>query len=213
VIEYVAADPARETIPWVRVKDRSGRSRDYVAEGVDAKTLTGTKRRMDCLDCHNRPAHPFAASPERAVDAAIADGRLSRALPFGRRQAVAALRVTGDPKEAALAAVAQSLRTFYERSYPDVAQAKRPELDRLVSAAQELYRRHVFPSMKVTWGTYPDHVGHIDTPGCFRCHDDSHKAADGAVIRQDCDSCHTQEDAPAPSVAAVASREGTHAPE
>ena len=45
--------------------------------------------------------------------------------------------------------------------------------------------------MKVTWGTYPNHLGHVDTPGCFRCHDDGHKAADGTVITQDCELCHT----------------------
>ena len=44
--------------------------------------------------------------------------------------------------------------------------------------------------MKVKWGTYPNHLGHVDTPGCFRCHDDSHKAKDGAVIKQDCELCH-----------------------
>ena len=45
--------------------------------------------------------------------------------------------------------------------------------------------------MKVTWGTYPNHIGHVDTPGCFRCHDDSHKSADGKLIAQDCELCHS----------------------
>jgi hypothetical protein len=44
--------------------------------------------------------------------------------------------------------------------------------------------------MKVTWGTYPDHLGHVDSPGCFRCHDDQHKSRDGKVITQDCEVCH-----------------------
>jgi hypothetical protein len=44
--------------------------------------------------------------------------------------------------------------------------------------------------MKVTWGTYQSMTGHTDVAGCFRCHDESHKASDGRVIRQDCALCH-----------------------
>jgi hypothetical protein len=62
---------------------------------------------------------------------------------------------------------------------------------RAVNAAQEIWSTNVFPAMKVTWGTYPSHIGHVDTQGCFRCHDDSHKTADGKVISQDCELCHS----------------------
>jgi hypothetical protein len=44
--------------------------------------------------------------------------------------------------------------------------------------------------MKVTWGTHPNHIGHMSYPGCFRCHDGSHAAANGASITQDCAACH-----------------------
>ena len=58
---------------------------------------------------------------------------------------------------------------------------------------QEVYRRNVFPEMNVKFGSYPSNIGHIDFPGCFRCHDDEHKAADGKTIGQDCSTCHTIE--------------------
>jgi hypothetical protein len=61
-----------------------------------------------------------------------------------------------------------------------------------IVAAQDLYRRNVFPSMNVTWGSYPDNRGHAASLGCFRCHDDSHKAQDGSAISADCEYCHTQ---------------------
>jgi hypothetical protein len=64
---------------------------------------------------------------------------------------------------------------------------------RAVAAAQDVWSRNVFPDMKVSWGTYPNYLGHVDAPGCFRCHDDEHKASDGNVIRQDCDLCHAIE--------------------
>jgi len=62
-----------------------------------------------------------------------------------------------------------------------------------VTGTQQIYRRNVFPEMNVQFGTYPDNRGHMDSPGCFRCHDDNHTAKDGATISQDCETCHTME--------------------
>lgn len=59
-----------------------------------------------------------------------------------------------------------------------------------IAGVQALYSRNVFPAMKVGWGTYPNHIGHVAFPGCFRCHDENHKATDGSAIAQDCQSCH-----------------------
>ena len=54
-----------------------------------------------------------------------------------------------------------------------------------------IYNRNVFTDLKVTWGTYPNNLGHTDFPGCFRCHDGSHSSPDGkSTIPQDCDTCH-----------------------
>ena len=47
--------------------------------------------------------------------------------------------------------------------------------------------------MKVTFGTYTNHIGHTDAPGCFRCHDDDHTTKDGKAIGQDCETCHVIE--------------------
>ena len=61
------------------------------------------------------------------------------------------------------------------------------------AAGQEvlaIWNRNVFPDMNVTWGQYPINIGHTDFPGCFRCHDGSHAAKDGAAITQDCNACH-----------------------
>ena len=101
------------------------------------------------------------------------------------------LRCFVDQDVLALDAIATRLRDFYREEYRDVYDGRRAEVERTVRAAQGLYRRNVFPSMKVGWGTYPNNIGHIAFPGCFRCHDESHTAADGSVIRQDCDMCHT----------------------
>jgi NapC/NirT cytochrome c family, N-terminal region len=187
VVEY-RADPTRMTIPWVKVTDRTGAVREYAIDGLTPEERdTLEPRTMDCMDCHNRPSHMFYPSPERAVDAAIARGELSRGLPFVRREAVAALKVQYADRATAEREVASRLTNFYRANGRSIPQA---DLERAISATQRLYSRNVFPRMNVTWGTYPNHIGHMDAPGCFRCHDDNHKTKDGKVIKQDCDLCH-----------------------
>jgi len=190
-IEYVATDAKRQVIPYVRLKDRQGNVREFRIAGVtDDQLARGERRRMDCMDCHNRPSHPFSASPERAVDSAIARGEIPRTLPFARRQAVETLKIDYPSRPAAEAEIARRLREFYGQNYAPLVEARGSELDQLVRAAQRLYGRNVFPAMKVTWGAHENNLGHTDAPGCFRCHDDQHKTADGRLIKQDCDLCH-----------------------
>jgi hypothetical protein len=57
-------------------------------------------------------------------------------------------------------------------------------------AVQRISSENVFPQMNITWGSYPNNLGHNAFPGCFRCHDDSHKAKSGETITQDCSTCH-----------------------
>jgi hypothetical protein len=187
-IEFVPPPPGKDASPYVRVTHRDGRVREFLAPGATAARYASMPiRRMSCTDCHNRPAHTMFASAERAVDKAIAEARIPRELPFVRREAVAALKQTYATRDAALRNIATRLREFY---------ASRPGtddrvLDGAVSGVQDVWVHNVFPAMKVTWGTYPSHLGHVDSPGCFRCHDDEHKAADGTVISQSCELCHT----------------------
>lgn len=193
-VEYIATDDKRQVIPWVRLKDASGNIREYVADGVSADDLAkGERRRMDCLDCHNRPAHTFFASADRAVDRALERGAISMKLPFVKREALALLTASHASRQAASETIAAKLNEFYRTQYPDIYASARADVDKAVLATQELYRRNIFPSMSVGWGTYVNNIGHMDFPGCFRCHDDSHKSKDGKMIRQDCDLCHTMQ--------------------
>ncbi len=182
-VEYIALDAERQTIPWVKFTDRDGRVTEYVVAGTTPATLAaGEHRLMDCMDCHNRPAHTFDSGPERAVDAAIARGQIPRDLPFARRQAVAALQASFDSRQAAMTGIERAMR----EAYP----AEAPSLARMIAGVQGVYARNVFPAMRVGWGTYPNNIGHVAFPGCFRCHDDNHKTADGRAIQQDCQTCH-----------------------
>jgi hypothetical protein len=191
VVEYISTDDKRQVIPWVRVTDRLGGVREYTAEGVTPDQLAkGEHRRMDCMDCHNRPSHQIAATPERAVDELIARDAIPRALPFVRRETVKALKGGYPTQEAAGEGISRALRDFYRSQLPQAGASQQQDVERAVQAADSIYRRNVFPGMNVQFGTYPNNIGHIDFPGCFRCHDDNHKAKDGKTITQDCEACH-----------------------
>ena len=190
-VEYITTDGKRQVIPWVRVKDRFGNVREYTAEGTKPEDLTkGERRRMDCMDCHNRPAHAIAATPERAVNELMARGDIPQSLPFAHREAVKALKASYPTDDAAEQGISRSLRDFYRSQSNDVYMTRRQDVEKAVQAALAIYRRNVFPDMKVQFGTYPNNIGHMDFPGCFRCHDDNHKTSDGKKIGQDCDTCH-----------------------
>ena len=193
-VEYVALDPMAAEIPYVRVTAADGTVREYRAEGAEAldeaSVADGVRRRMDCLDCHNRSAHAFPASPERAVDAALGTGAIDRQLPFIRREALRLLTAEAENAAQARAEIASSLSRFYEQEYAGLVASQPDAVDRAADAVQALYDRTRFPEMDVGWGTYPNHLGHTDSPGCFRCHDGLHVADDGSTIRQDCELCH-----------------------
>ena len=191
-VEYIATDEKRQVIPWVRVKDRFGNVREYTAEGAKPEELAkGERRRMDCMDCHNRPSHPMAATPERAVNALMARGDIPKTLPFVRREAVKALRASYPSQEQAAEGISRTLRDFYRSQQPADYMSRRQDVEKAVQATTGVYRRNVFPEMNVQFGTYASNIGHIDFPGCFRCHDGNHKTQDGKEIGQDCDSCHS----------------------
>jgi len=193
-VEYIATDEHRGKIPWVRVKNAKGEVKEFVVDGFDKAKAGGEPRRMDCVDCHNKVAHPFSASVERSVDRAFADGRLDARLPFLRREAVKLLKAEYPTHEQARTAIASALEKFYAGE----GAAAGPVDTTLVASASrvlaDLHGANVFPKMKVTFGTYTSLAGHTDTDGCFRCHDDEHKAKDGSVIKQECETCHREEE-------------------
>jgi NapC/NirT cytochrome c family, N-terminal region len=187
-IRYLS-DEKRETIYEVELHRADGTVSRFMAEG--AKPPAGAAWRvMDCVDCHNRPSHTFRL-PEAEVDRAIVEGKIDRGLPFVHRESVRLLKVPYPSHEAARRAIADGLAAFYRQQYPQVATGKATAIRDAAAALDTIYRSNVFPSMKISWGAYPNHIGHENSPGCFRCHDDSHKTADGQTISQDCSTCHS----------------------
>lgn len=191
-IHYIAIDRQRQVIPWVSYTDASGKTTIFRSTAIQATKQQldqGQHRLMDCMDCHNRPTHTFQL-PGDALDQAIQQHDLSTDLPYIKREAQAALEGSYPSRAVARERIAQSLENFYQKQYPQIATGKSGELAQAIQYVQGIYSRNVFPQMHVSWGTYPNNLGHTNWPGCFRCHDGSHVAADGQVIPNDCSTCH-----------------------
>ena len=191
-IHYAAADPARQTIPWVEYRNRNtGESNSFLADGASTASIAKLpKYEMQCVDCHNRPTHTFDL-PERAVDQALAQGQLSSTLPYIKREAVLLLKTKYASNDEASRAIPAALTGYYQRTHPALCSQRAQDIAAAGASIAAIYNRNVFPDLKVTWGTYPNNLGHMDFPGCFRCHDGAHSTPDKkSTITQDCNTCH-----------------------
>ena len=190
IVTY-ASDPKRQNIAWVRIQDLKGNVTEYTASGAKPEEIAKmSQRRMDCVDCHNRPTHIYTA-PDRSVDDALAARRIDSSLPYIKQQSVQALVGTYKTTPEAMQAIAKAIPAFYSEKYPQVSGAKQPQIQTAVSELQRIFQTTIFPEMKLDWRTHPNNVGHYYFQGCFRCHDGNHVSKDGKTISKDCNSCHT----------------------
>ena len=80
---------------------------------------------------------------------------------------------------------------FYNSGYPEFA-AENPDLiNKAIEGLLAGYNKNIFPEMKASWDAYPNHIGHSEYNGCFRCHNGNHVSEDGKIISRDCNLCHT----------------------
>ena len=192
-ITYVNTDEQRQVIPWVRIKSRDGAVTEFHLRGasLSAQQVEALpKRKMDCVDCHNRPSHVYVP-PDRAVNESFAAGKLDQSIPFLKRQAVEVLNANYSTEDEATDAIARDLEGFYRQNYPDVHAQKGAAIKSAVAEVQRIYQTYFFPEMKTDWKTHPDNISHFYYQGCFRCHDGQHVSDTGRVIRNECNICHT----------------------
>jgi hypothetical protein len=183
IVEYYATDEQRQDIAWMRVTNtKDGSQKVFRNEEFTGDPAPHLVRRMDCVDCHNRPAHVFPTAND-SVERAMAHGEISTALPNIKRHAVQAMI----QKEITSSADAPGRIAEYLKSRYKDAEG----LAGTIAEVQRIYRETIFPERKADWRIYPNNIGHKDWPGCFRCHDDKHKTASGETVRaSDCSSCH-----------------------
>lgn len=191
-VYYAAADERRQTIPWVKVEGPDGVAVEYMSseKPLSPEALKSAEvRRMDCMDCHNRPSHRYLP-PGRALDPSFQAGKISTALPYMKKVAVEAMSKTYATTDEARRGIEQHIRDFYAKAYPKVLAESEAALRDGIAEVRRVYSENVFPYMRVSWKAYPENIGHKEFPGCFRCHDGKHVSKDGRVIRNDCSSCH-----------------------
>lgn len=193
-IEYKASAENRETIPWVRFTNlKTGEVQIFQDSEnmLDQKALdTLATRTMDCMDCHNRPSHSYK-SPSEYVDNAMITGEIPKELPFVKLVAMQVLKGPFTEMDSSLRFIADSIRNFYRISYPSIFSAQRPLIEKAIAGIHSEFKKNVFPYMRVTANAYLNHIGHLESDGCFRCHSDRHQNEKGKVISKDCNWCHT----------------------
>jgi hypothetical protein len=191
--EYVATDATNQTIIAVNERNPDGSVTQFVSSDWKGP-VKGVTRVMDCMDCHNQATHIFQ-TPEDAIDHAMQDGGVNPGLPFVHKQGMELIQAEYGSQAEAATRITAGLDAFYQSQYPAIWSGQRGAVDMAAKTLVAIYDRNIFPEMKVTWGTYPTGMGHSAPghnpgPGCFRCHDGNHTAANGKTITNDCSVCH-----------------------
>ena len=186
--EYVATDSTNQTIISVSKHNSDGTVTQYVSSDWKGP-IKGLTREMDCMDCHNQATHVFQTA-QGALNDAMQDGSPNPNLPFVHKEGLELIQAKYTSQDEASSKITAGLENFYKAQYPAVWSGQRAEVESAAKTLVAIYKRNVFPDMKVTWGTYPNNIGHNDYPGCFRCHDGSHTSKDGKTISNDCSLCH-----------------------
>jgi len=192
-LTYIATDSQRQTIPWIRSKNPDGK---VVVFQSTENTLTAEQirtmktRKMDCIDCHNRPTHIYHP-PARSINHIMSLGWIDPSLPNVKSVSMKALEATYSTKQIGLDSIKLAIEEYYQTNYPELAKAKQDTIAKAVSEVQKIFSRNYFPEMLVSWKKFPDNIGHMYYPGCFRCHDGKHVSGDGKILSRECNVCHT----------------------
>ena len=191
-VRYLPADDERMNILWVELKQADGSYKRFTNESLENQEPPKKQkpRIMDCVDCHNRATHIYE-SPENALDLRISRGILSKDLPYIKREGLEALTKNYPDTTEALAYIEKRLKRYYAVNYPEIAVRDSVLIDSAISALKETYSRNIHPYMKIIWGSYPNHLGHRSSPGCFRCHSPYMVDAEGKAVSDDCTLCHS----------------------
>lgn len=191
-VYYYPDDALEQSIPFVSVVNDDGSTTEYtdIESGVDASQIDrGMLKEMDCITCHNRITH-LIYPPEESVDSALSLGVISGDIPEIRRLGVEVLREEYASASEGMEGIAR-LDAYYQTHYSGFYGANTEKVADAIAALQQIYSTSVFPDQEVDWDTHPSNVGHIDSAGCFRCHDGKHLDADQQAIRLECNVCHS----------------------
>jgi nitrate/TMAO reductase-like tetraheme cytochrome c subunit len=188
---YYATDSGEQSIPYIRVYNDDGSITEYVdvTADFDPASISGNYlKEMDCITCHNRITHEIP-TPAKSMDSVILRGIVDATIPNIHEKGVEVLSASYTTQEEGLTSIA-NLEDYYQTNYPDYYNSHQDSIKAAVTAILDIYSQTVFIDQKVDWTTHPNNLGHIDSPGCFRCHDGKHLNNHQQAIRLECNLCH-----------------------
>lgn len=191
-ILYYPVDKEEQIIPYVRINNADGSYTEYidVESGFDPQSINEADlKEMDCITCHNRITH-LVNTPEVSVDTALHLGLIDRTIPEIRKKGVEVLRAKYSSDQLALVGIA-GLEGYYQTVFPDFYAVNATMIQAAVRTLQEIYSQSVYMVQKSDWDAHPNNIGHLNSPGCFRCHDGKHLDAEEESIRLECNLCHS----------------------
>ena len=192
-IEYVSTTKDRESIPWVKMTNlKTGEVKTFMdtENPINKKGLDSIPARtMDCMDCHNRPSHLYR-SPTFYINNAMVAGQIPKDLPYIKKAAMEALKNSYTSMDSAMNMINTTVLEFYKVNHPEVLTKESARITQAIAAIQAEYKNNAFPYMRADATRYLNHIGHLESDGCFRCHSDRHKTEKGETISRDCNLCH-----------------------
>ena len=191
-VYYYPTDEEAQTIPYVKVIQDDGSAVEYVdvEAGFDPASIDESQlRQMDCITCHNRITHRVY-TPEESLDSAFTLGKIATDIPGIQQKGAEVLRGEYASQQEGLTAIG-GLDTYYKNEFPEYYSSNSEKVKQAIDVLRKIFADSVFLQQKVDWNSHPTNVGHIASPGCFRCHDGKHLNAENEAIRLECNLCHS----------------------
>jgi hypothetical protein len=193
-IEYISKNEKRDTIPWVKYTNLTTGEvtiyEDETGKLEEEQVLKLSARKMDCMDCHNRPSHLYQ-SPTDYIDDGLTKGSIPKDLMYIKQIAMQVLKVRFGTNDSTYQFINDSILAFYKTNYPEIYKEKLDLINKAIKGIKDEFSVNSFPQMNVYSESYVNHIGHQETKGCFRCHSGTHVSTGGKKIRNDCNLCHT----------------------
>jgi nitrate/TMAO reductase-like tetraheme cytochrome c subunit len=191
-ILYYSADSEQQTIPYVRVYNSDGSYQEFIdaESGFDPTSINEADlHEMDCITCHNRITH-LVNTPEDSIDSALEQDLIDRGIPEIRLKGIEALRTPYTSNDEGLIGIA-GIESYYQTFYPEYYSANSELIQSAIHVLQDIYTQSVMVDQRSDWNSHSNNIGHLNSPGCFRCHDGKHLTSENQAIRLECNLCHS----------------------
>lgn len=189
---FFPTDKEEQDIPYIRVEESFGPDTEYFdiksdfsADQINEEDLV----KMDCITCHNRISH-MVSYPDKIIDALMEKDLISSDIPGIRQIGLETYYKEYTSMQTAMAAF-DLLDSYYQEKYPDYYIQNINKIRQAIQELKTSYTNTVYPQQKSDWSSHPDNIGHVYSPGCFRCHDGEHLTDDEEAIRLECNLCHS----------------------